>query len=331
MNFLKNKVLFRCDAGYESELGSGHLFRCLTIAKYLQVFNGIKSNEILFIIKTGKKFENSIKILKNFSFKVCKIERDIKNYSRQEIDILKNFKADLIIIDRLGKVKKKFIINALKNFRRKVIIDDSSINRKLFDVSLNPLITNVSKFKNSNIGKNYFISPVFFYKEKYFKNFNRGIFLYLGVTNNNLQIKKILFKISRTTNLPIYLPIIYLKKLKNVKIENKVIFYKIDEFYKYMYNSKFVIISGGMSFFDAMYFNKNIICLPQYRHQENNINNYKNLSNVKIISTKKGNFEKKFAKVMNYFTKKDTGYKKATKKIYKKKMKFTLNKISHLI
>ena len=37
------------------------------------------------------------------------------------------------------------------------------------------------------------------------------------------------------------------------------------------------------------------------------------------------------AKVMNYFTKKDTGYKKATKKIYKKKMKSTLNKISHLI
>ena len=109
MNFLKNKVLFRCDTGYESELGSGHLFRCLTIAKYLQVFNGVKSNEILFIIKTGRKFENSLRILKNFSFKVFKIKRDIKNYSSQEVEILKNFKADLIIIDRLGNIKKNLL------------------------------------------------------------------------------------------------------------------------------------------------------------------------------------------------------------------------------
>ena len=89
----------------------------------------------------------------------------MKTIQKKEIDIIRKFKADLFIIDRLGNVQKKFIDEALKNFKRKVIIDDSSINREFFDLSLNPLITKVKRLKNSNHGINFFISPVFFYKQ----------------------------------------------------------------------------------------------------------------------------------------------------------------------
>ncbi len=34
--FSNNKILFRCDAGFKNELGSGHLFRSITIAQYLK-------------------------------------------------------------------------------------------------------------------------------------------------------------------------------------------------------------------------------------------------------------------------------------------------------
>ena len=155
-----------------------------------------------------------------------------------------------------------------------MIIDDSSINREFFDLSLNPLITKVKRLKNSNHGINFFISPVFFYKQKYLKNFERGVFIYIGMIKNINQIKKVLLIVSKNMNLPIYLPVSYAKILKKIKVNSQIIFYQNIDFYKYMYNSKFVIISGGMSFFDAIFLNKDIVCLPQYKHQIDNVYKY---------------------------------------------------------
>ena len=61
MNSFKSKILFRCDAGYIPEIGSGHLYRCLTIAKFLKKkvsksFSkdpNLKSLELAIIEKTG--------------------------------------------------------------------------------------------------------------------------------------------------------------------------------------------------------------------------------------------------------------------------------------
>ena len=86
-----------------------------------------------------------------------------------------------------------------------------------------------------------------------------------------------------------------------------------------MYNSKFVIISGGMSFFDAIFLNKDIVCLPQYKHQIDNVYKYQNVKNIKILIYGKPYFERNFAKSISYFAKKGSGYKKATKGLYKKK------------
>ena len=145
MNFSKNKILFRCDAGEENELGSGHLFRCLTIARYFCKFYKIKSKEILFVIKSGKKFKNSLKILKNYPFKVLKISYDIKNYSQKEIDLIRKLKADLFIIDRLGKIKKKVSNNNL-------IIefeDDKNINTAITPAEA-PIIEDLVLLKTGN-------------------------------------------------------------------------------------------------------------------------------------------------------------------------------------
>tara|TARA_B100000989_G_C19521444_1_gene464381 strand:+ start:1024 stop:2019 length:996 start_codon:yes stop_codon:yes gene_type:complete len=331
VNFSKYKVLFRCDSGDINELGSGHLFRCLAIARYLNIFKKISPNKILFVIKTGKKFNKSLNILKKYPYKVFKIKENIENYSKKEIDIIRKFKADLFIIDRLGNIQKKFIDEALKNFKRKVIIDDSSINRKFFDLSLNPLITKVKQLKNSNHGINFFISPVFFYKKKYIKNFERGVFIYIGMIKNINQIKKVLLILSKNMNLPIYLPVSYAKILKKIKVHSQIIFYQNIDFYKYMYNSKFVIVSGGMSFFDAIFLNKDMVCLPQYKHQIDNVYKYQNVKNIKILIYSKPYFERNFAKSINYFSKKGSGYKKATKGLYKKKMKSSLTKIANLL
>ena len=168
-----------------SQLGSGHLFRSITIAKFLKKKFLLKYNDIIFVTKTKKKFSKTSKILKNYNFKIYRIDSNIKNYSTREAKILNKFEGKLVIIDRLGKVNKKFINYGLKNFKKKIIIDDSSNYRNYFDISFNPLITNVKKFKNNFIGLKKFISPIYFYKKRKIKTKN-GVFIFLEI-----MIKKI--------------------------------------------------------------------------------------------------------------------------------------------
>ncbi len=46
MNSFKNKILFRCDAADIPEIGTGHLYRCLTIANFKKTFMRIYDNKI---------------------------------------------------------------------------------------------------------------------------------------------------------------------------------------------------------------------------------------------------------------------------------------------
>ena len=48
--------------------------------------------------------------------------------------------------------------------------------------------------------------------------------------------------------------------------------------------------------------NKKIICIPQYKHQEENINNIGSKKVVNLIKLESKNFEKKFTKIfINFF------------------------------
>ena len=63
-----------------------------------------------------------------------------------------------------------------------------------------------------------------------------------------------------------------------------------------MQKSKFVIVSGGMTVFDALYMNKKIICIPQYRHQFDNIYSNKIQNNLILLKHDQKDFKSKFTK-----------------------------------
>ena len=46
--FRRLKILFRCDAANVPEIGTGHLFRCITIARYLKSRFNLKYKDIFF-------------------------------------------------------------------------------------------------------------------------------------------------------------------------------------------------------------------------------------------------------------------------------------------
>jgi len=263
VNFSNKKILFRCDAGFKNELGSGHLFRSITIARYLIKRFKLKSNQIVFIIRVNKSYYNTHDILKKYKFRVIKITKNITDYSAYEAKFLNQLNGELIVIDRLGKISRKFVNFALANFKKKIIIDDSSANRKFFDLTFNPLITNVKNYKNSFIGLKYFISPLYFYRQKN-RLLNRGIFIYLGNLKDTNLVVKLLNIITQATNQPIYLPFDYSKKFKLPKIKNKFYFFKNHEYYTFMQNANLVIISGGMSLYDALFLKKKTICISKF-------------------------------------------------------------------
>ena len=126
MNSFKHKVLFRCDAADISEIGTGHLFRCLTIAQLLKKKYNLKHQDIAFLVKSRNKFKKTLTILNSHKFKIIEIKNDkLKLNTMSEAKYLLRNSANLLIIDRLGKTSTKFFKKIQNSFRKKVIIDES--------------------------------------------------------------------------------------------------------------------------------------------------------------------------------------------------------------
>ena len=69
-NFLKKKIIFRCDAAEKSNVGTGHLYRCILIANFLKKKYNLKSNNIIFYCKVDKEYKKSRQILAKSKFKI---------------------------------------------------------------------------------------------------------------------------------------------------------------------------------------------------------------------------------------------------------------------
>ena len=293
---MKNKVLFRCDGANIPEIGTGHIFRCLTIAKYLKKNFKLRNTDITFLTRSSSKYKIGFNILKQNKFRVVGIkDKKLELNSNDELKYLDKNPSNLLIIDRLGKVKKNLVKKLDYFFNKKIIIDDSSTNRKYFDISLNPLIHNVKNEQNSFIGFDYLILPVYFHKHKRGISKNKNIFIFFG----GHDPKKITIKILRILNkndldLTLYVSSIFKNMIDKVIISKKIIFYKQNEYIQKLSLCKIAITAGGMSLFDNIVMKKKIICIPQYKHQEINAKRIASQDAINLLNLSDKNFEKKF-------------------------------------
>ena len=291
-SFLNHKIVFRCDAANIPEIGSGHVYRSLIIAKFLKKKLSLNSKQIAFVVKIKGKFSKNLSILRKSKFQIIKIKSTIKDYSIEEGKELKKLKANMIIIDRLGKVRKNFYDSIKDSFKKKIIIDDSSIQRKLFDLSLNPLIQKVPIFQGAKIGYQYLILDIFKKTNPQFKKNNKNIFLFFGgFDNKNLSQKVInsleLIKIK----LNIFLPLAYKRVLKIKKNKHNFIFFRQEKYFNELKKSNISIISGGITLFDSILYKKKIICIPQYKHQELNAKKIFKTGAINYLNSKNKNFD----------------------------------------
>jgi spore coat polysaccharide biosynthesis predicted glycosyltransferase SpsG len=316
------KILIRCDAAELAEVGTGHLYRSITIYKLLKKKFSLKKKDILFVIKDYGKFKISRKILQANNISFYSIKEGILDYSKRELEIINKFSSNLIIIDRWGSINKKFIIDLKKRHKKIILIDDSSVNRGFADLSINPLKTLIKKVQKNYIGYNYNILPAFEKRLNKPKTISKNsIFVsFGGFDANNLIQKTINYLLKKNFNF------VYLINQKYKRLFNKssnISFYKSQDHFQNLLKSEIVITAGGLSMFDAIYLNKKTICIPQYKHQIENINilnkrkvvykvNYRNLNKLSLILNyfKNMNTNKKMKekqkKIINYSLIKNT-------------------------
>ena len=319
---MKYKILFRCDAAYIKGIGSGHLIRCIVIAKILEKKFGFKKKEILFITKSKKKYELSKKILQKNKYNYLSISNKISK--KDEIKLLSKYKSKLLVVDKYKFYDSGNYIKIIKNFNKIIFID--SYKKDIKNVYyLNPTFSKVDGSKSPIL-----IIPSLLQKnsKKNIKKKIKNIFVFFGNFDfNNLEIKviKILQKIGKFN---IYSSIQNKSKLeifKNLKLV------KEQNFFKNIKNCDLAITSGGLIMYDVMNLNIPLIIVPQIRHQNinskyyeenkclikvlNNKNLYRNLINKlklindsklrnSMVNSQKKNFSAKERKKIYYILKK---------------------------
>ena len=160
-------------------------------------------------------------------------------------------------------VKKKF---------KKVIFLEST------NIEINGCMRINSLIHRKNIkysGYNYLISPLINEKKNKINTNRRKVFINLGGINKNLTYK-IYESLKNIKELKFCLPVGLKINQKNVE------FYDSKNFYKKLKESKIVICSGGLIFFDAIILKKSILVFAKDKHQKNNLFNINRLYKTKI-------------------------------------------------
>lgn len=217
------KVGFRVDASYQ--IGSGHLVRCLSLAKELRE----KNIESIFITKKNKGDLISLIIKNKFKFTII-------NYKKKSNDDLLNWKLDAIetakkiknkgithlIIDHYG-IEKKWE-EYLNDFVNKIIVIDDLADRKHFcDILIDNSLPKKNYLKLVPSHSKILVGPEFIFLDKSFIEERSK----MKKIENEKEEKKHIFYVSYGASditQETIKTIIALKKLKNkISFEAKII------------------------------------------------------------------------------------------------------------
>jgi len=260
-------VIFRCDAGHVKRVGTGHLFRSITIANLLIKKFNIPRKKIIFITKTKNKFSLAKNILNKNNFTILPIKENAKN--SDEYSILKKLKSTLLIIDKYRTKNTKYLDKIKKNFKKIILLDAIKYENN-YALYINSLIHEVDK-SIKHKGFKYLICPSFLLKKNkpVINKEIKKIFLFFGgFDNKNIMQKIIKYFVINKSKYILYIPLSLKKEYSNNK---KIRYYNNKNIYNFLSSSDLAITSGGLIMFDVINIKKPLITIPQYLHQKKNI------------------------------------------------------------
>ena len=259
-------IAFRVDSS--SEIGLGHISRCITLADELKK----KKCKIFFICKEIENYSKAI--LNKKKIKLNIIKNNIPD-SKETLKIVNRNKIDLIFLDHYHldlkwekEVIKKTKLAFIDDFYKRRSVADYYINyhgflygKKL--IKLKPQCKKLIGFEFSILKK------INIKKKKQ----NKNIFIYFGAVDkkknslkflkilNNKNIEKFKFKFFVNENFKIN-KIFSKKNIFLYKKKNKNILSQ-------MFNSKKIITQAGVSLYEALSTGNEVICIPTTKFQKN--------------------------------------------------------------
>ena len=273
----KNKVLiFKVTSS--KQIGSGHIYRCLKIAKRIKIkkiyfftnnFKGnfnflIKSYKIFILKNNENKFNNNIDANETITY--------LKSIKEKKIFILDNYFHNLNYQKKISKYVNKLII--IDDYLKKNFCD-MYINENFYSKKIS---TNLFLKKNCKkfIGPNY--SFIVSKRLKKIRKKKINLFLFFGGYDlNNLSFKILKYlKEDRKLYFRLVLNDLKLKKkIKQLNIKNLKIYKQDVNFYNILRYCNFAVISGGSTVWDILYNGIPVITIPTAKNQ---IRNLKELS-----------------------------------------------------
>lgn len=207
-------VFFRADAS--NVLGSGHIMRCITLAKELQKEHQvnficaehegnlidllIENGFVVHVIKPSEIIENNI--VSNFSYDW---EKDLE----ESLSILKNIKCDYLIIDHYfldDRWEKRISANVgvlvvLDDLKNREHWCDILIDQNFQTATTNPYLNLMKKNTTFLLGKKYaLLRDEFIENRKSTLNSISSIFVYFGASDTTSETLALLQAFSRQKN-----------------------------------------------------------------------------------------------------------------------------------
>ena len=335
-------IIFRADSS--DKIGSGHIFRCINLAKKLKR----KNNRILFICQNLKG--NFINYIKKNKFKVIinknvSKEKKIYNWSKKNQIKDANFltnkekKIDLIVSDHygLGSTWRKKI----RPFCKKIfLIDDFDRNKEFCDFYLNHnqyhFKNNLKKPKINLCGIDYLLTGnnLKFIKKK--TNLKKNIFFYMGsVDSKNITLKFVkLINDIKFKDYKFFIMIGRNNRLKNYYFSNKIkisnvkfIEDTINNFQSFYKKIDITFSGANTTMYEQLKFGFKPFVIPQNNLQariSKNLHDQKYINLLQIRNIKKNSLKKMIDRNINFFFKPNS-------KISKKLRINSVIKIAHII
>ena len=177
---------FRVDCS--SEIGSGHLMRCIRLSKSLK----INKKNIFFIINQSDYLSEIKKILSKENFKLILLNNknrkfSYKNDAETTIKILKKNKIQKLIVDNY-KIDSKWEKKVKKYIEKLIVIDDLANRNHYCDFIIDQnYVKNYKTRYNKLVNKNCIklLGPKFCISNKINKEFN------FNYKNKKIRVRRI--------------------------------------------------------------------------------------------------------------------------------------------
>jgi spore coat polysaccharide biosynthesis predicted glycosyltransferase SpsG len=320
------KFIFRCDGGNVSEIGTGHVSRCIYVADYLVLKKKAKISDIKFICKSEGPYKDGYNILKETKYKTIRINNEIRNNSKKEAEIINKLTYDVLIIDRL-KNTKSFISYINKINKKIVSFDDVGLGSTKVNLAINGILG--KKYNRSHIldGYQYIIINPVLKKEirKSQKNVKNIFVSFGGYDKRNLNLffldslEKNLTLLNKKINITLFIgnpsnrienKIDNYRNKLNKNFNINIRYFKFNKkFYSLIKKSDLFISAGGITVFHLIFLGIPLIALPQYKHQLKTLKKLEKKNSL-IIGSKSMKldemyFRRKFNDLINFSSYRD--------------------------